>query len=137
MDNVDLDQFFINYPSVAKGVREMIQRWEDASLIVTLSESDFTLQFKYTRSRHAFRVETAARGRTPRLVIYTGANDAKRGSPLVKGANSEDKQKLSEDFGIPENTDRKPDWLKSLCDSTPAEFYTAFVKHALKMVGSS
>ncbi len=137
MENTDLDQLFTGYPNVANGVRKMIELWEDGPRTVARGEDDLSLYFVYAVRRHAFRVETATRGRAPRLVIYTGTNDPRRGSPLVKGANAEDVQKLAKDFGIPENKDGRPDWLKSLTETTSTAFYTDFVEHALKMVRRS
>ena len=134
MGNIDLNQLFPGYPNVANGVRKMIQLWEGGPRKVEPGNGDFSLYFIYAERRHAFRVETATGGRAPRLVIYTGANDPRRGSPLVKGANAEDVQKLADDFGIPENKDGKPDLLKCLTESTPTAFYTDFVEHAFKMV---
>lgn len=134
MDTIDLDKLFPGYPNVVEGVRKMIHLWEGDSRTMEPGKKNFSLYFRYARGKSAFRVETAIGGRVPRLVIYSGENDCRRGSPLVKGASAGDTRKLAKDFGIPENKDGKPDWLKSLSKSTPSSFYVAFAEHALKMV---
>jgi hypothetical protein len=134
MDDTVLDRLFPGYHKVAKGVSKMIRLWKGGSCRVTSSKSDSSLFFIYRKGSHAFRVETATGGRKPRLVIYTGLNESRRGSPLVKGANLKDVQKLKKDFDISENKDGKSGWPKSLGENTPPAFYTDFVEHALEMV---
>ena len=137
MSNIDINKLFPDYPNVAKGVKEMKKSWESGPRKVKPGNGYFSLQFIYAKSCHAFRVETAKGGKAPRLVICTGKRDEERGSPLVKGADEKDVQKLKDDFGIPENKDGKSDWWRSLTESTSTDFYPCFVKHALKMVNRS
>ena len=114
-----MNQCFPDYPNVAKGVRKMIQLWENEQRRVEPVNGDLSLPFIYTNRRRAFRVKKAKGGKSPRLVICTGKGDEVRGSPLVKGANAEDVQKLEDHFGIPENKDGKSDWWRDLTESTP------------------
>ena len=87
----------------------MIQLWEAASRKVV--QSDSSLSFYYAKGHYAFRIEAVKGDIVPKLVIYAGANDPRRGSPLVKRANSKDVQKLETDFGISEDKDGNSRWL--------------------------
>lgn len=132
MENIEIefDQLFPGSPNVANGVTKMIQLWKIGARTVKPGTDNLSLQFIYTKGRHAFRVGTATGGRVSEIVIYTGVNDPKRGSPLVKGANEREVQVLRE-FGFKQD---RPGWRKLLSEKTEPDFYANFVKHALTMV---
>jgi hypothetical protein len=122
---------FKGSPNVLKGLANMLAIWRRNQLDIGLKKESF--YFKCSTKRVAFRVEFPKAGKVPRIVVYSGVNDANRGSPLIKGANKEDVDKLKYLLGISNEETEKPDWKRELYENTSEEFYHDFINYALSM----
>jgi hypothetical protein len=122
---------FKGSPNVLKGLANMIAIWRKNQLDIGLKKESF--YFKCSTQRVAFRVEFPKAGKVPRIVVYSGVNDANRGSPLIKGTNEEDVNKLKYLLGVSGEETDKPDWRRDLYENTSEEFYHDFINHALNM----
>ncbi|MDA3898345.1 MAG: hypothetical protein PF482_19585 [Desulfobacteraceae bacterium] len=103
------------------GINQIIKLWKATGY--SLKDESGSLQFAYAKGCIAFRIKKSP----PRIVIYSGKNEKRRGSPLIKGAIEADKKKLK-DYGFSSNT---PDWKKDLTGKESSEFYVEFISYAI------
>ena len=106
---------------LSPGVNQIIKLWEATGYSV--KDGRDSLQFTYAKGRIAFRIKKSP----TRIIIYSGKNEKRRGSPLIKGAIEADKKKLK-DYGFSSNT---PDWKKDLTGKESSEFYMGFINYAI------
>jgi hypothetical protein len=134
MDDKSIVSKFEEYPKVSKGIANMLSMWRANQLEIGLNIE--SVSFKYSEQRVAFRVEFPGRDKIPRIVVYSGANDPERGSPLIKGAKQRDLDRLKYLLGLQDEENEKPDWKRDLYENVTEDFYRDFVNHALKMCRS-
>ena len=125
---------FKGSPNVLNALVNMISIWRQNRLEIGLNIE--SVYFKCLKQRVAFRVEFPKAGKIPRIVVYSGINDAERGSPLIKGANQEDVNNLKYLLGMSDEEADKPDWKRDLYENVSEEFYRDFISYALKMCGN-
>jgi hypothetical protein len=131
MDDGSILSEFKGSPNVLKGLANMIAIWRRNQL--EIGPNIKSIYFTCSKQRVAFRVEFPKAGKVPRIVVYSGVNDANRGSPLIKGANEEDVNKLKYLLGVSGEETDKPDWRRDLYENTSEEFYHDFINYALSM----
>jgi hypothetical protein len=131
MDDKSIVSKFEEYPKVSKGIANMLSMWRANHLEIAINIE--SLSFKCYDQRVAFRVEFPRRDKIPRIVVYSGANDPERGSPLIKGANKIDLDQLRYLLGIQDEGNKKPDWKRELYENVTEDFYRDFTDHAIKM----
>lgn len=126
-----------SHPRVAENVQRIFDQWT-----AHFGEPDngkWSIQFKYSSSRVAFRVESSLRpDGVPRITVYPGDKDGRRGSPLIKGLNGEQREDFSNTFDIkPREGKRGGDWEKILREDIEPAFYDHFLEYALARVSSA
>jgi hypothetical protein len=122
------------HPQIVRGVQKMFDHWK--AYFGEPKEGKWSMQFKYGRSCVAFRIESPLRpDGIPRIVVYPGDKDNKRGSPLLKGISRKAKEDFSRRFGIePRPGKKNGDWEKILTEDIPPVFYVEFIEYALARV---
>lgn len=120
---------FEGYAHAGAITARLIDVWRAHGKWIEDGKRDLSIQFIYRLQRHAFRIETPLPTRFPRIVIYSGSNDPRRGSPLIKGADRDDLTKLKTTFGF---SDVTPDWSKLIDDSVSDVWCDEFIGYAFR-----
>lgn len=122
-----------SHPAVAENVQRIVDTW--TILFGEPDEGEWSIRFRYNSSGVAFRVESSLRpDGIPRIIVYPGDKDDRRGSPLIKGLNIEQRKDFSRRFDIKPRVGKNGDWEKILTEDVQPAFYNDFLKYALSRV---